>query len=151
MIIDSIKNLSRYTYVPNVQKAVDFLNSIDVNTVEVGKYDLGDGCKVNISEYDTKEMPEIPVLEAHREYLDIQLTISGEENFIFQAIDLGEPHTSYNDVKDVEFFTTPWYNNVVLNGTNFALIFPNDLHAGSFVVESPEKVKKFVFKLRIDG
>ncbi len=151
MIIDSIKNLERYTFVPNVKKAVDFLNSIDVATVEVGKYDLGDGCKVNISEYDTKEMPDPVVLEAHREYLDIQLTVSGEENFVYQAIDLGEPHTPYNSVKDVEFFTAPWHNTVVLNGTNFALIFPNDLHAGSFAVENSEKVKKFVFKLKIDG
>ena len=151
MIIDSIKNLDRYSYVPNVKKAVDFLNSIDVLTVAPGKYDLGDGCKVNISEYETKETPEEVVLEAHREYLDIQLTVSGEENFVYQAIDLGEPHTAYNDVKDVEFFTAPWYNTVVLNGTNFALIFPNDLHAGSFTVDAPEKVKKFVFKLKIDG
>ncbi|MBR5439716.1 MAG: YhcH/YjgK/YiaL family protein [Clostridia bacterium] len=151
MIIDSIKNLSRYAYIPNVQKAVDFLASIDVNTVENGKYDLGDGCKVNISEYETKETPDEVVLEAHREYLDIQLTVSGEENFVYQAIDLGEPHTPYNTVKDVEFFTAPWYNTVVLNGTNFALIFPNDLHAGSFTVQDTQKVKKFVFKLRIDG
>lgn len=151
MIIDSIKNLDRYSYIPNVKKAVDFLASIDVNTVEVGKYDLGDGCKVNISEYDTKEILDPVVLEAHREYLDIQLTVSGEENFVYQAIDLGEGYTPYNPTKDVEFFTAPWYNTVVLNGTNFALIFPNDLHAGSFNVDSVGKVKKFVFKLKIDG
>ena len=151
MIIDSIKNLGKYAYIPNVKKAVDFLSSTDLNSVENGKYDLGDGCKVNVSEYDTKEMPDEVVLEAHREYLDIQLTISGEENFVFQAIDLGEPNVPYNDVKDVEFFTAPWYSTVVLNGTNFALIFPNDLHAGSFVTDESQKVKKFVFKLRIDG
>ena len=79
-----------------------------------------------------------------------QLTIAGEEAMLFQTIDIGEENKAYNPEKDIEFFTAPWTNQVVLDGTNFALIFPNDLHAGSFTVDTPNTVKKFVFKLKID-
>jgi YhcH/YjgK/YiaL family protein len=149
MIIDNVKNLERYAFVPNVQKAIDFLKSNDLNSLENGKYDLGDDCRVAVSEYDTKEVPEEVLLEAHREYIDLQMLVSGEENFFFQAIDLGEEATEYNPVKDVEFYTASWYNTLVLNDKNFALIFPNDLHNGSFVVDESIKVKKLVFKLKI--
>ena len=151
MIIDQIAKINRYAYIPNVQKAVDFLSKPDLISLENGKYDLGDSCWVNVSSYETKELPEGDIaLEAHRNYLDIQLTIAGEEAMLFQTIDIGEENKAYNPEKDIEFFTAPWTNQVVLDGTNFALIFPNDLHAGSFTVDIPNTVKKFVFKLKID-
>lgn len=151
MIIDKISNLDRYTYIPGVQKAVDFLKNNDINTLEKGKYDLGDDCFVKISSYETIPLPEGDVsLEVHRNYLDLQIAWTGEEVMYFQALDLGEEDKPYNKEKDVEFFTAPWMHQVVLNSENFALIFPNDLHNGSFDVDKTETVKKLVFKLKID-
>ncbi len=149
MIVDKISNLSRYDYVPNIQKVIDFLNNNDYKNMENGKYDLGDDCRVAISEYETKDIPEEVLLECHREYIDIQMTALGEEFMFTQSIDDGEEAIPYNDVKDVEFFTASWYNTLCLYDGNFAILFPNDLHNGSFVAESKEKVKKLVFKLKI--
>ena len=149
MITDKIANLSRYSYVPNVQKVIDFLSANDASKVENGKYDLGDECVLKVMEYVTHEEPDEVLLEAHREYLDLQMTVSGSEIFLFQSIDLGEDAIPYNPQKDVEFFTAPYYNTTVLDGTNFAIVFPNDLHNGSFMVDEQENVKKFVFKLKI--
>ncbi len=149
MIVDKISNLSRYDYVPNIQKVIDFLSANDVKNMENGKYDLGDECRVAISEYDTKEVPEEVLLECHREYIDLQMTVAGEEFMFTQSIDEGEEAIPYNDVKDVEFFTASWYNTLCLYDGNFALLFPNDLHNGSFMTDKSEKVKKLVFKLKI--
>ncbi len=151
MIIDKIEKMERYTYVPGVQKAVDFLKNTDLNSLEKGKIDLGDGSWVTVMFYDTKPIPEGDVsLEAHRNYLDLQMTFGGEETMYFQAIDLGENDKPYNAEKDVEFFKAPWSHQVVLNPENFALIFPNDLHVGGYEVDGVESVKKLVFKLKID-
>ena len=109
--------------------------------MENGKYDLGDECRVAISEYDTKEVPDEVLLEAHRNYIDLQMVASGEEAMFTQSIDDGEEKIPYNDVKDVEFFTSSWYNTICLYDGNFALLFPNDLHNGSFEIEKSEKVK----------
>ena len=150
MIIDKLENLSRYDYVPNVSKAIDLIKNNDLLTLNCGKYDLGDDCFVNVSEYLTKEEPEDGIeLEAHVEYLDIQFTVLGSEMLYYQAIELGESIIDYNKKKDIEFFTSAWANSLCLYAGNFALIFPNDLHAGGFVADSEEKVKKFVFKLKI--
>ena len=149
MIIDKIVNLKRYDYVPNVQKVIDFLDKNDIKTLEIGSYDLGDDCKLKVSNYKTKEVPDVINLEAHREYLDLQIAYFGEENMYFQALELGEENTPYNEAKDVEFYTASWCNTVVLDSDNFALIFPNDLHMGSFQVDGESEVKKLVFKLKI--
>ena len=150
MIIDKINNLDRYSYVPGVKKAVDFIKNNDLLALAVGKYDLGDDCVLKVFEYQTKEIPEEDIpLEAHREYLDLQIAIKGEETMFFQAIDLGEEYKPYNEEKDVEFFTSAWTNQLVLNGDNFALIFPNDLHIANYVADEVCDVKKLVFKLKI--
>ena len=150
MIIDKLENLSRYDYVPNVQKVIDFVTGKNLNEVVNGKYDLGDECYVNVSEYDAKCEPDDCIeLEAHVNYLDVQLASSGDELLYFQSIELGESIIDYDKKKDIEFFTAEWYNSVVLSGNIFALIFPNDLHAGGFTAGGNDKIKKFVFKLKI--
>ena len=151
MIIDKIEKMERYAYVPGVQKAVDFLKNTDLNSLEKGTIDLGDGHCVKVKFYDTNALPEEDIsLEAHRNYLDLQMTFGGEETMYFQAIDLGEEDKPYNAEKDVEFFKAPWSHQVVLNPENFALIFPNDLHVGGYDVEGTDSIKKLVFKLKID-
>ena len=149
MIIDKISNLSRYVYIPNVDKAVEFLKNTDLSQLAVGKYDLGDECRVAVYEYQTKEAEDEILFEAHREYIDLQMVISGEENLYFQSLDIGEEAKPYNKEKDVEFYTASWYNTLALDGDNFALIFPNDLHMASFEIDEAKDVKKLVFKLKI--
>ena len=149
MIIDSIKNIDRYDFVPFAYKVKEFLDSNDIKNIENGKYDLGDDCYVNVSEYQTKEEPEELELEAHVNYLDVQLTATGEEILYYQAIELGESVINYDKKKDIEFFSATWFNQVTLYEGNMAIIFPNDLHAGGFIAEIPQTVKKLVFKLKI--
>ena len=149
MIIDSVKNLNRYDFVPFAYKVEEFLKNNDIKSIENGKYDLGDDCYVNVTEYQTKQEPEELELEAHVNYLDVQLTAIGEEILYYQAIELGESIIDYDKKKDVEFFSATWYNQATLYEGNMAIIFPNDLHAGGFLTEKSEKVKKLVFKLKI--
>lgn len=151
MIIDRTQNLSRYDYIPGVKEVIEFLQkNKDFTAIENGKYDLGNGHIVKVSDYDTKEIPEEDIeLEVHREFLDLQMVVSGEEFMFFQAIDLGEQVKEYNSVKDVEFYVAEFTNSVELNNGNFALIFPNDLHACCFNTNGVNHVKKLVFKLKL--
>lgn len=149
MISDNIKNLDRYLHVPNIQKAIDYVNANDLSKIELGKYDLGDECTLKVMEYVTHEEPEEVLLEAHREYLDLQLVVGGSETFLFQAIDLGEQKIAYDKKKDVEFYSAPYCSSVVLDGSNFAIVFPNDLHIGNIIAGEEQSLKKFVFKLKI--
>jgi YhcH/YjgK/YiaL family protein len=149
MIIDKIENITRYDYVPFANKVADFIKNNDIKTIANGKYDLGDDCYVNVTEYKTKEEDYDLELEAHVNYLDVQLTAIGEEILYYQAIELGESIIDYDKNKDMEFFSAEWTNQVTLYPGNMAIIFPNDLHAGGFTAGGNDKIKKFVFKLKI--
>ena len=149
MIVDKIANLSRYDYVPFVSNVVEFLKSNDYKNMENGKYDIGDDCYVVISEYLTNEIPSEVIFECHREYIDLQMLASGEESMLTQAIDLGEENKPYNKDIEAELLTASWYNTINLYDGNFVILFPNDLHSGSYVAEEQVKVKKLVFKLKI--
>ena len=150
MIIDKIENIERYAYLPFIDKVANFIKENDIKTISNGKYDLGDDCYVNVSEYATKEEDEDGLeLEAHVNYLDVQLTASGEELLYYQAIELGESIIDYDKAKDVEFFVAEWTNQVTLYPGNMAIIFPNDLHVGGLIADDVQNVKKLVFKLKI--
>ena len=149
MIFDKISNLSRYLYVPGVSKVIDYLRDNDVLSLQVGKYDLGDECFVRVFDYVTHEEPEEVLLEAHRNYLDLQLVIKGKETFLTQAIELGEEKVPYNKEKDVEFFTAGYHNVLGLETGDFVIVCPNDLHVGNINADGEEQVKKLVFKLKI--
>lgn len=149
MVVDRIENLKRYTHVPGVQQVIDFISGKDLLSIENGKYDLGDGSLVKVMEYQTKEEPEEVLLEAHREFLDLQLVVKGSELFLVQAIELGEEAIPYNKEKDVEFFTAEYYSYIGLTAGDFVIVFPNDLHVGNVNADGVDVIKKFVFKLKI--
>ena len=83
MIIDKIAKLNRYTYVPGVEDVIKFLNDGGYENLEVGSYKISDVVTLKVQSYLTKEEPEELLLEAHREYLDLQMTVSGSEIFLF--------------------------------------------------------------------
>lgn len=149
MILDNIKFLSNYSYVKNVDKAVKFLSENDCLALEDGQYDLGDQCCCLVSKYLTSDNTNKPQLEAHREYIDIQLVLSGREVIYIQALELADTIKEYDSNEDYELFTSNYVNTVVLDGSNFVILFPNDLHAGGFDAGDKQEVKKLVFKLKI--
>lgn len=149
MIADKISNLQRYVHVPGVTTVIEFLNGKDLNSIEKGKYEISDGVILKVAEYVTHEEDEEVLLEAHREYLDLQLIVKGNEQFLFQAIELGDEAVPYDNKKDVEFFTAQYYSSIALSEGDFVIVFPNDLHVGNVNADGEEAVKKFIFKLKI--
>ena len=77
MIICPWKDLSRYAQLlPGLEEAVKLVNSLEDLTPAT--YPLSDGNKVLIQQGTTKPA-EGALAEAHREYLDIQYIIEGQE------------------------------------------------------------------------
>ncbi len=150
MIIDKVANLSRYDYVPHVAKVIEFLKNNDVKSIEKGVYDLGDECRAVVSEYNTKELGDNEVVfEYHREYIDLQMVVCGEELMYTQSIDDGEEKTPFIEKDDYGLYTASWYNTIGLNEENFIVLFPNDLHGVGYAAVESIGVKKIVFKLKI--
>ena len=69
-------------------------------------------------------------LEAHRRYIDIQLTIDGHEEIGWKPLaDCTQPDGQFNEAKDVGFYSDRPESWLSLPAGHFAIFFPDDAHA----------------------
>lgn len=142
MIIDKIINLSNYKH---LEKVDQFLKR-HTNILDNGKYIVDENCYLVVSEYKPKE--DEGVFEGHQKYIDIQMLMVGEECVQVQTKNDCELVQEYDEQQDVAFYRAVHYMNCYLDGSNFILLTPNDLHNPSLCVGGNKvKVKKYVFKI----
>lgn len=129
--------------------AFEFLSSVELKTIEEGKYELmGEDVFAMVSEYETKNQ-ENARLEAHKKYADIQFIIAGEE--LIGVTDLINTVITihYNEEKDVCFLDSPDVIYHKANQDNFFIFLPEDAHRPCVKVDEKQKVKKVVIKVCI--
>ena len=151
MIVTSVKSpeLELYSelneYFP---KAFDVIRSVLANTPADGKYEIdGNDCYYMVQSYQTKSPFEVS-FESHREYIDIQVVISGEEIIRFESIDKLSLSKQY--APDCERFAmNKDYDSVRLCRGDISIIFPNEPHAPAIRADgSGPDVRKLVVKIR---
>ena len=146
MIYDTAKNLRLYSaFNPAFDAIADFIEKNDLKTLECGSYDVADGIKVSLSEYEPGTGGDY---EAHRDYHDLQLSVTGEEAIDVLPIEFAENSTGYKP--DIEFFTsqTAAATRVALTEGTFVFLAPADTHKPCIKTGS-DKIKKAVFKIKV--
>ena len=84
MIVDRIEEQERYYPLhPDMELAFAFL--AEAPDLEPGRYELEDGLFATVSEGDTRQMDTV-VMEAHKNYIDLQYCISGGERMSWAHI-----------------------------------------------------------------
>jgi len=149
MIIDTIQNASRYFSLhPLFAKAFQFINQTDLANAADGKSDIAEGLKAIISNAPgkTKEA-SLAKFECHDKNIDIQLCVNGVETIGWKPREKCiSANGDYNDEKDVLFFgDTPDMFFQLTNG-QFAIFFPEDVHAPMI---GEGAIKKLVIKVKI--
>ncbi len=149
MIIDTIQNASRYFSLhPLFAKAFQFINQTDLANAADGKSDIAEGLKAIISNAPgkTKEA-SLAKFECHDKNIDIQLCVNGVETIGWKPREKCiSANGDYNDEKDVLFFCdTPDMFFQLTNG-QFAIFFPEDVHAPMI---GEGAIKKLVIKVKI--
>jgi YhcH/YjgK/YiaL family protein len=145
MVIYTLENLGKYASLnPLFAKAIEYLQSIDLNAQEPGKTQLqGSDLVVNISlaKGKTKEQAQ---LETHKNFIDIQIPLSCTETMGYTpACNL--PAGEYNAEKDITKFAIPSESYIDVKPGMFAIFFPQDGHAPC--ISSEETIKKVVVKV----
>lgn len=149
MILDNINNLENYMCLnSNIVRALEHIRSTNFDDLEDNTY-LVDGFNFRffIDSYETRETNTTP--EAHKDFIDIQYMISGNERMgVGQLEDMTE-EVAANPQKDIWFYHGPMDMITVKEGM-FAVFFPNDAHAPCVSpAEGPNHVRKCVFKIHI--
>jgi len=150
MILDSLHNASKYFGLhPSFAKAFDYISKTDLTTIEPGKYEI-DGEVLKATVFDKKGMTveeSTSKFECHNKFIDIQLCIRGVEKMGWKPRETCKTEKGpYNEEKDVLFYNDTPDMFFELQGGQFTIFFPNDVHA-PLIGEG--EIKKMVIKVKI--
>ena len=149
MIIDTINNSSKYLGLhPLFIKAFDFINQNDVTQLPDGVIEISEGLKVIINTGNGKTDEEsLAKFECHDKNIDIQVCVNGLETIAWKPREkCVTPNGDYNPEKDVRFFSDEPDMFFQLTDSQFAIFFPEDVHAPMI---GKGEIKKLVFKVKL--
>lgn len=150
MIYDKIDNLEIYAGMSeDIRLGLEWLRDVNPN-IEKGVYELSPRVKAIVSEYTTKELNENGY-EAHRDYIDIQYLIRGEEKIGFLPLEYLKETQLYCKDIDAAFYeeTNIKPQKMIIGNEYFAIFFPQDGHMPGLCDENRGDVKKIVVKVKI--
>ena len=147
MVIDRLENIEKYASLnPLFAEAIKFLKSHDLQAMEIGKTELqGKDLFINIAQTNPKTKEQAR-LETHKDYIDIQIPLSGTEIMGYTAAEDCIPADAlYNAEKDITFFEGLADSYIAVKPGMFAIFFPQDGHAPGI---TPDGVKKVIVKVK---
>ncbi len=148
MVLDTLENSDKYTSLHrNFAKAFDFIKSVDLESIEVGKYEI-DGKDLHAAVMVKDGGPaETAKFEAHRNYIDIQVCPAGSEELGWKPLSkCVNPTAEYNPEKDVTFYHDKPDMYFKMHAGQFAIFYPEDVHA-PLIGEG--QIKKLVVKIKV--
>lgn len=138
-------------YPEAVRRAVEYIKSSDFTVMEPGEYPIdGDLIYAKVFDLTSKEVKDTKP-EVHKNYIDVQFWVSGEEMMGFApkkadypVVEAHEEQDLYflGDVKDETFIKA-------VEG-DYMVFFPNDIHRPGTVVDGPVTYRKVVVKVSVD-
>ncbi len=151
MIATPLKNLGRYkTLSPSLAAAISWLEAGGWDALPEGRHEIA-GAEVYalVSRYASKA-PGDAQYETHRDYIDIQLVVSGKETVEARTVEGLSVSVPYKP--DIEFYSFPepgTCHEFLLSPGTALVFFPEDAHRPGLARGGvPEPVHKVVVKAR---
>ncbi|MFB2871356.1 N-acetylneuraminate anomerase [Aeromonas jandaei] len=150
MILGNIHQPQTYSYLsPILKQAISYLKQTDMYNLPVGRYELEkELLYVNVMEFDTN-FSEQKQAEVHREYIDIQFLISGQERIFLGLENTTNPvFKEYDEINDYYLVSSiSCESELLLSPGMFAIFFPEQPHKPRCCIETPMSLKKAVMKM----
>lgn len=146
MIKDDLKNADIYSGISeNLKKGFEWIKSNDLVSMPDGRYEISDKMYANLQTYYTKD--DAPY-EAHRDYIDIQYMVIGEEQSGVTNYSNCIVIEKYNKEKDIEFLQNNSEEVLYkIKEGEFFVFFPTDAHKPAIKIGENKKVKKVIVKV----
>jgi len=150
MIVDKIENAELYKGLSeDIAKGLELLKDASVTEQENGKYEVdGDNLFYMIQRYPTKSKADA-LFEAHKDHIDIQAIIDGEETIgyaLTETLEVVQPYKpDVMKCADPEIFT-----EVKLAKGMFVILYPDDAHKPCYDYrDGKSNVHKVVVKVKV--
>jgi biofilm protein TabA len=131
MILDTLDQRERYTSLHrHFARAFAFLARPDLAALAPGRHVIdGDSVYVSIDHKEGRGRDGAR-LESHRRYIDIQLTIEGDEEIGWQPLaNCATPAAAFDESRDIRFYDDRPVTWLAVPAGRFAIFFPEDAHA----------------------
>ena len=146
MIVCPFHELKRYAAViPGLEEAVEVMAAVTDLTPRT--IPLSGSNRIMIQAYNTK-LPSEGRSEAHREFLDIQYVVEGEECVGWANVDTLTPDGDFVTANDIGFYTGH-VDLMRIGAGNCYVVFPEDAHMPGIAVAEPKACVKMVVKLKV--
>lgn len=132
---------------PYYLTALEFIKNNDLNTLSNGKHIIdGDNFWVNIVDSDMRETKDAK-FEAHNKYIDIQISLSGDEVFgVKERALCTQPIGEFNDADDYTLYGDEIETIETVNASEMIVFTPDTAHAPLI---GKGKIHKAIFKVRV--
>lgn len=152
MVFDLMANLDFYRNLGvegRYAKAVDFLKSHDLKSLESGKHEIdGENAYAVVMEYDTVPWEEA-TYESHEAYTDIQCIVRGSEVMTYAPTKRLTVTVPYNAKDDFALYDNSEAGlRVTVREGEFMIFHPWDGHKPKAANGQPSHVKKVVVKIK---
>ena len=146
MIVCPFKDLGCYAaIIPGLEEAVEA--AAKITDWSAGNVALSGGNKILVQELDTKS-PEGKLCEAHKDFLDIQYIVEGEEVVGWAPLETLTLDGEFNTAKDKGMYAGPVDFMTIRQGYCY-VAFPEDAHMPNLHLAEPKHLKKLVLKLKV--
>lgn len=149
MILCSLRDFCRYEGLNSRFGALaDVLETQNLREFSVGRHDiLGD--KLYVVAAPQAATQPVVLLEAHRRYIDVHVTLDGMDGIGWAPLDmLTTEDAPFDDERDFVNFRDPHVSLHLVTPGNLAVFFPEDAHAP--LLGDGHLVHKCVFKVLLD-
>ena len=134
----------------NFKKSIEVIQNTDFSNIDDGRYAIENlNFYYILTTYKTKNISEKLPAESHREYIDFQYIIYGEEFIGFSEYDsIKRVLTDYDSVKDLEQFSNVYSESFfLLKKDMFVIFYPFEIHRPAIAVDETRSVRKVIFKI----
>ena len=148
MVLDALSQLNRYLELhPAFPKAADAIASRVLATLGPDRYEL-DGPRLYLSIDETEGRGRGGArLESHRRYIDIQVTIEGQEEIGWRTeSECHLPIAAFDEERDIQLYKDSPATWLAVPPGYFAIFFSHDAHAP---LAGTGRLKKAIFKIEL--
>ncbi len=146
MIVCPFKDLGRYAAViPGLEEAMKAIK--ELTDLEPHVVPLSGSNRIIVQNYTTKPAAQGRP-EAHRQFLDVQCILEGEECVGWADVAALTPDGEFDPANDIGFYTG--HVDLVRVPAGYCyVVFPEDAHMPGTAVTEPMNCKKLIVKLAV--
>lgn len=147
LLFDELAGAGRYSGLPGVGEALEFLRGLGPKAHLEGQAELGGGrIRANPVQLTTRAPAECRY-EAHRRYLDLHYTVSGVERISVRPVEGLEPLAPFDAGADIGFYSGAPGVDFLVGPGQFLVCWPGEAHQVGMMAGAPGPVEKIVVKI----